>query len=324
MFGSGDGGASGLPTECYPPENPLLGNQNGKNYTEPMTGNFAWPWVSPWVTVVGGTQFLATADNPQAQVVCSGATKGGITSGGGFAGPTFPSDLFSRPAYQEKAVQRYLAENNASTFAGFPTKDTPGWNPNGRAFPDIAAYAGEWPILAPNGKLVHVAGTSLAAPMAAAIFSLANQVLLRDGYQLIGYANPMIYWMGENCREAFFDVTEGNNQAAAVGKPNSGEDSGEAQICLHGFPAAPGWDAATGMGSINFGSFVQCAKRYQDEVRNKGLEVLPDGSYRAAPVSTAVPSSTPSPGPEERPETLAVALLVSVPVWLASLYLMAV
>ena len=312
MAASGDGGASGLVTECFPPENPLVGNQNGDNYTVPMTGEYDWPRFSPWVTTVGGTQFLATADNPQAQVVCSGATRGGITSGGGFAGPTFPSDLFSRPAYQEKAVQRYLAENNASTFEGFPTKDTPGWNPNGRAFPDIAAYAAAWPILAANGAIRIQSGTSLAAPMAAAIFSLANQVLLRDGYELIGYANPMIYWMGENCQEAFFDVTEGNNQG--ILKEN----------CLHGFPAAPGWDAATGMGSINFGPFVQCAKRYQDEVRNKGLEVLPDGSYRAAPVSTAVPSSTPMPGLDERPETLAVALLVSVPVWLASLYLMAV
>jgi hypothetical protein len=37
----------------------------------------------------------------------------------------------------------------------------------------------------------------------------------------------------------------------------------------------------TGFGSIKFGPFVECAKRYQDEIRSKGLEMLPDGSYRS-------------------------------------------
>lgn len=55
--------------------------------------------------------------------------------------------------------------------------------------------------------------------------------------------------------------------------------------CLFGFPAAPGWDAATGLGSIRFDPFVSCAKRYQDEVRSKGLELLPDGSYRGSPTT---------------------------------------
>ena len=109
--------------------------------------------------------------------------------------------------------------------------------------------------------------------MAAALFSLANQALMRDGYDTIGYANPMLYWMGENCTDAFNDITIGNNQANEDGDKS----------CLFGFPAAPGWDAATGFGSINFGPFVECAKRYQDEVRSVGLEMLPDGSYRGSP-----------------------------------------
>ena len=91
---------------------------------------------------------------------------------------------------------------------------------------------------------------------------------MRDGYDIIGYANPMLYWMGENCTDAFNDITIGDITATNTG----GEE------CLFGFPAAPGWDAATGFGSINFGPFVECAKRYQDEVRNKGLEILPGES----------------------------------------------
>ena len=165
------------------------------------------------------------------------------------------------PAWQKTAVERYLAENNQSTFAAFPTAaGTPGWNPTGRAFPDIAAYGALFPMIAVDGSLDVSAGTSLSAPMAAALFSLANQALMRDGYDVIGYANPMLYWMGENCSDAFNDITIGNNAA----------NQGWRDFAMFGFPAAPGWDAASGLGSINFGPFVECAKRYQDEVRNVG------------------------------------------------------
>ena len=277
LASTGDAGASGSAIEikkCNPKGDPLVGNQVPQ-----------WPAVSPWVTTVGATQFLATKNNPQTEVACSYATRGGITSGGGFAGPEYPSDLFSMPAWQKTVVGRYLAENNASNFAGFPTAETPGYNPNGRAYPDIAAYGAYFPILGYTGEIQAQAGTSLFAPMASALFTLANQELLQSGYEVIGYANPMLYWMGENCAEAFKDIVDGDNQA---GRRN--------EKCLFGFPAAPGWDAATGLGSINFRPFVQCAKRYQDEVRSKGLEMLPDGSYLEAssPPGDTKPPSTPS------------------------------
>ena len=93
-------------------------------------------------------------ENPQTgaptEVACSVMTAGAITSTGGFAGPYYPSDLFSRPAWQEKAVQRYVAENNASTFDAFPTDSTPGYNPSGRAYPDISMYWAFFPVL--NGR----------------------------------------------------------------------------------------------------------------------------------------------------------------------------
>ncbi len=263
LVASGDGGASGVPgsDDCLPEDGPLVGNQAGY-----------WPVVSPWVTTVGGTQFLATEQSPEGtEVVCSGLSNGGVTSSGGFAGPAYPASLYSMPAWQKKFAERYLSENNATTFAGFPSKDTPGFNPTGRAFPDIAMYAAWFPVLDEQGAMSPSSGTSLAAPMAAAMFTLANQQLLADGYEVIGYANPMIYWMGENCTEAFQDITVGNNKA--------GEDGGN---CLYGFPAAPGWDPATGFGSIKFDPFVTCAKRYQDEVRSKGLEILPDGTLNTA------------------------------------------
>lgn len=268
LVASGDNGASADEDGCLPAGNPLVGNQDDM-----------WPIISPWVTVVGGTQFLTTEDNPGGEeVVVSSLTpysgiNSQVTSGGGFAGYNVPQDLYSMPAWQEAAVQRYLAENNNTTFAGFPTNDTPGYNPSGRAFPDIAMYSTYFPLMNSGWEstgISAVTGTSLGAPLAAAIFTLANQRLLEDGYDVIGYANPMLYWMHANCTDALRDILVGDNQAG----------KGNGKKCLNGYPASPGWDAATGLGSIKFEPFVACAKRYQDEVRGKALEQLPDGSYR--------------------------------------------
>ena len=291
LVSSGDSGASAEPTGCLNSTNPLMGNKEGD----------AWPVVSPWVTAVGGTQILATKDNPEGtEVVCSTITDGGITSGGGFAGSEFPSKLYGRPAWQEKAVQGYLSANNASSFDGFPTLDTPGYNPFGRAFPDISMYASNFPTLQAGGNLTSVSGTSLAAPIAAAVFSLANQKLMEDGYDIIGYANPMLYWMGENCTDAFNDITVGDNKA--------GQDG---EYCSLGFPAAPGWDAATGFGSINFEPFVECTKRYQDEVRSKGLEILPDGTFNVAAASSNA-SGNENPGSSVTGFDVVIPVIVSI------------
>ena len=262
LVASGDDGASGSGQKCFPASDPLQVD--------------TWPTMSPWVTVVGGTQFLADDDGKTQEVVCNSATGCGVTGGSGFASPDLPQELYARPAWQSSAVNRYLSENNPSTFAAFPKEDTPGYNPNGRAFPDVSLYASFFPILgAQNATLDVQPGTSLAAPLTAAMFTLANEALLDDGYETIGYANPMIYWMGENCTDAFNDITSGNTTTDMAG-----------DTCLFGYPAAPGWDAATGMGSIRFEPFVACAKRYQDEVRSQGLELLPNGTFRGAPGST--------------------------------------
>ena len=51
--------------------------------------------------------------------------------------------------------------------------------------------------------------------------------------------NPLIYWMGENCPNAFNDITYGSNQY-----PNQASLIGEALPCKYGFEAAPGWDVS--------------------------------------------------------------------------------
>lgn len=261
LVSSGDGGASGQGGEgdCYPPANPLIGNYP----------NETWPTGSPWVTGVGGTMIQRVGSDLQ-EVVISKVFDGGVTSGGGFTGKWLN---ITTPAWQRASVERYLRENNQSTFSAFPTMDTPGFNPQGRGFPDISLYADNFPAIknpyVGTASLLIESGTSLSAPLMAGMFTLANQRLLSQGYRKIGYANPMLYWMGDNCKEAFNDITMGNNQWSTT------------QKCLYGFPAAPGWDPATGLGTINFEPFVECAMKWQDGP-GKSLSGTPSAAAASA------------------------------------------
>jgi hypothetical protein len=97
--------------------------------------------------------------------------------------------LFYTTAWKEKAVKAYLSANNAGTFDGFPTKNTPGHNPNGRAFPRMPLYSANFTVLNVDGSVSAISGTSLSAAMASAVstvISLANQKLLESGYHVVG------------------------------------------------------------------------------------------------------------------------------------------
>ena len=113
------------------------------------------------------------------------------------------------------------------------------YNPNGRAYPDIAAqgqtFATIW-----NGTLVPLDGTSASTPAASAVLSLVNDALLAAGKSPLGFLNPWLYKSGY---KAFTDVTQGS----AVGCDTAG------------FEAAPGWDAVTGFGTPYFPKVVAAA-----------------------------------------------------------------
>ncbi len=85
-----------------------------------------------------------------------------------------------------------------------------------------------------GGQDGQAGGTSAAAPLWAATVALIDQDLKRKGLRETGFANPAIYWMGANSSKLpappFHDVKFGNNLA---------------------FDAAPGWDFATGWGSMD-------------------------------------------------------------------------
>jgi len=91
-------------------------------------------------------------------------------------------------------------------------------------------------------------GTSAAAPVFAAMVTLANSARLDAGKAPLGFLNPALYAFPA---DVFHDITSGeNNCAAAHSNP---------VCCQYGFTAAAGWDPLTGLGSPVFPKFLAAA-----------------------------------------------------------------
>ena len=117
-----------------------------------------------------------------------------------------------------------------------------------RETPDISANAdGEsgWDIFA-GGAEQPIGGTSAAAPFWAAISALIDQDLKAKGLNTIGFANPALYVFAQNPAglptPPYHDVTLGTN--------------------LY-YPATPGWDFATGLGTPDVGALANDFEWYR-------------------------------------------------------------
>ncbi|KAK0625146.1 alkaline serine protease [Bombardia bombarda] len=179
----------------------------------------------PYVLAVGSTVFQGnvTKNSPKLQEVAT--TR--FASGGGF------SNIFDTPLYQVGAVASYFSKVKLD-FTGY---FNPGQNFSsvgrgvfrigGRGYPDVAAVGDNY-VVRTNGAWRTIGGTSLSAPVWAAMLTLVNEERIKLGKRTIGFVNPILYAHPE----IFNDVTVGSNPAC---------DS-------TGFLAAPGWDPVSGLG----------------------------------------------------------------------------
>ncbi|KAI9447282.1 subtilisin-like protein [Lactarius psammicola] len=139
-------------------------------------------------------------------------------SGGGF------SDYFPRPEYQEGAVTKFL-QHFGDEYSGL-------YNPWGRGIPDVSAQAVKFKVIV-NDVAINVRGTSCSTPTVAGIISLLNDYRISKGIPPLGFLN---FWLYGSGLEGVNDITSGSN-------PGCNTD---------GFPAIPGWDPVTGLGTLNF------------------------------------------------------------------------
>jgi subtilase family serine protease len=223
LTASGDSGASDI------------GLDRSTHYTFPVT---SWPDSDPLVTGVGGTQLHLdasgghTAPDNVWNDTYSTATSKFIF---GDAGPHplaggGTSIFFSRPPYQDGVryvvggsrgvpdISMSAACNGAVDVYQSFGGQTPGWHPT--------------------------CGTSEATPLFAGIVALADQMA---GHPL-GLINPALYELSAAHAPGIVDIVHGNNTVSFT--------QGGKKYTVQGFSAKPGYDLASGVGTVNAAYFV--------------------------------------------------------------------
>ena len=184
----------------------------------------SWPSSDPLVTSVGGTQLhLDAAGNRLAPDNVWNDIPIGIDAAGGGG----PSHVFPRPLFQ-------LGTRTGSGFA--------------RATPDISMSAA-----VDGGALVYLGfpgvrigyhvfgGTSVASPLFSGVVAIADQIA---GHRL-GWINPKLYALGTRASKGVVDVTIGDNTFTLL------DENGAAVFTVPGFKAVPGYDMASGLGTVD-------------------------------------------------------------------------
>ena len=260
IVASGDMGA----TDCEWQSLPLGGAVNGLSVDEPSN--------QPGFTAVGGTSFVTHGGSYFSDT--NGSTGGsalsyipekvwndtyvspygnGIEASGGGA-----SLLFSKPAWQEGPGVPADGQRDIPDLAMFSMN-------NGSADDEQIAYLVCTQDMCASGLNPADAwgGTSASAPVFAGIVTLLNQYLVSDG-QLsqpgLGNINPHLYLLAQHSSDVFHDITVGNNNTPCVlGTPTADPvctvDTGNGLGSI-GFSAGPGYDQASGLGSIDAYNFV--------------------------------------------------------------------
>ena len=182
-----------------------------------------YPASSPNMIGCGGTTLFLAADGRPQEVAWNDGN--GWATGGGI------SDLYGPPSWQTVALPASL------NGTGRP----------GRGVPDIAGnadIASGYMVLV-GGHLGPIGGTSAVAPLYAGLVARLNQALGHPVKDLLAtlYALP-----AADQAAVFQDITTGNNTVP---------DTDAFGPAVTGYDATSGWDACTGLGSINGTALLQ-------------------------------------------------------------------
>jgi hypothetical protein len=227
LASTGDSGAA----TCDPSSSKIAKNGLGADL----------PATVPEITAVGGTEFNEGSGHywnssngpnqgsaigyiPEKAWNDSGDSRIDASGGG-------VSMLFAKPAWQ--------------TGPGVP-------NDRARDIPDISFSASAmhdpYCVSMSGEVLCSYGGTSIATPVMAGVVTLLNQYQVANGAQArpgMGNINPRLYSMAQNNPGVFHDITVGSNMVPCVaGSPNCNGST-------VGYPAGPGYDLATGLGSAD-------------------------------------------------------------------------
>jgi len=198
-----------------------------------------FPASLPEVTGVGGTQFeiadsyFNSSNSPNLGSALSyipesawntSSVRGLGSSGGG------PSIFYPKPLWQ---IAPGVPKDGA--------RDVPDVSFN--ASSSVAGY-----LTVASGVLHASGGTSASTPAMAGVVALLNQYQKQNG---LGNINPRLYQIAQAAPSVFHDVTGGDNIVpCSQGSPDCTTGS-------IGYQAGPGYDLATGIGSIDATALFQ-------------------------------------------------------------------
>ncbi len=201
------------------------------------------PATSPYVTAVGGTNLVLSAQNSIArELVWNDSPQAFAGTGGGY------SLLFDKPWWQKVAsgdrartvpdiagladvIPGYAIYCTAPVCANFPHQ-TPGWT--------------------------AIGGTSAATPLIAGGIALADQSARRHGQRGLGFLNPLLYKIGRSSSRGavFGDLSKGDNDLGEMIPPAAG--GGKPLGCCS---AKRGYDLVSGWGSPRLVALDRAARR---------------------------------------------------------------
>jgi kumamolisin len=216
-----------------------------------------FPAVEERVLGVGGT--MITCADPLTELAWSGPPPVAIAkavqftqlaSSGGF------SQDVPIPRWQEPHLRKWYARGSNS----------PAVLPYGRGFPDVALMAsgpsvqrgdvltslGYQAVIGRNW-IDYAGGTSVAAPIWAAIIALANEARRAAGKGRCGFVNPALYALRKATPAPFRDITIGQTD---VGVRVVNIHGKAVNHRIDGYSACGDWDPVTGLGVPNVRNLV--------------------------------------------------------------------
>ena len=200
----------------------------------------AFPASLPEVTAIGGTRFnegtgtyWAASNGPNQGSALSYIPEIVMNESAerhdGFAAGGAASALFAKPAWQRGP--------------GVP-------NDNARDIPDVSLLSSadhDGVEVVSFGTLLVFGGTSVGTPIFAGITALLNQAQKTNG---LGNINPALYRLAQSTTDVFHDITVGDNRIPCVQGSSNCVDG------LIGVSAGPGYDLATGLGSMDVNKLI--------------------------------------------------------------------
>jgi hypothetical protein len=260
-----------------------------------IEGDYTGPPADmPGVTAVGGTEFCSGGTNelPISYAGCTFAA----SPPDALVAPYFDVTTFSAVSYPQPAGGASLESvwNDSFAFPGFQDYYSAGGgglsivfpkpfyqygstpNDGVRDVPDVSLTASPNNLgyeiyeegAEPDGGtgLGIIGGTSAATPAFAGILAIVNQaVVAAGGPHGLGNVNPMLYAMAatSSTANAFHDIVLGNNSIPCITAAEAQEDAGitadpncPPDGLYPGYAAIPGYDYATGLGTIDGANLV--------------------------------------------------------------------